>query len=47
VELLDALVTSRFFVPVDTTFPLAHAAEAHRYLEQRTSKGKVMLTVEP
>lgn len=47
VELLDALATHRFFVPIDTTFPLALAAEAHRYLEQRTNKGKVLLTVEP
>ena len=28
---------------VDTTFPLAQAAESHRYLEGRQSKGKVLL----
>jgi NADPH:quinone reductase len=46
VELLDALATNRFFVPIDMTFPLARASEAHRYLEQRSNRGKVLLTVE-
>ena len=30
-------------VRIDKTFPLAEAAEAHRYLEGRQSKGKVLL----
>jgi len=30
-------------VRIDKTFPLAQAAEAHRYLEGRQSKGKVLL----
>jgi NADPH2:quinone reductase len=30
-------------VRIDQTFPLAEAAEAHRYLESRQSKGKVLL----
>jgi len=30
-------------VRVDKTIPLAWAAEAHRYLESRQSKGKILL----
>ena len=30
-------------VTVDATFPLARAADAHRYLEGRQTKGKVLL----
>jgi NADPH2:quinone reductase len=30
-------------VSIDKTFPLADVAEAHRYLEDRKSKGKVLL----
>jgi NADPH:quinone reductase len=30
-------------VRIDTTFPLANAADAHRYLEGRQTKGKVLL----
>ncbi|HUS17658.1 MAG TPA: quinone oxidoreductase [Chloroflexia bacterium] len=30
-------------VRIDTTFPLGDAAEAHRYLESRQTKGKVLL----
>jgi NADPH2:quinone reductase len=30
-------------VRIDTTFPLAEAAEAHRYLEGRKTRGKVLL----
>jgi NADPH:quinone reductase len=43
-ELLTALDTGRFAVPVDTTFPLADAAGAHRRLESRATLGKVILT---
>jgi NADPH2:quinone reductase len=46
VELLDALATERFVVAIDKTFPLSRAADAHRYLEQRANRGKVMLTTE-
>lgn len=44
-ELLDALAVGRFTVPVDATFPLAQAGDAHRYLEQRANRGKVLLSV--
>jgi NADPH2:quinone reductase len=30
-------------VRIDKTFPLSDAAEAHRYLEGRQSKGKILL----
>jgi NADPH:quinone reductase len=30
-------------VRIDKTFPLAEVADAHRYLESRQSKGKVLL----
>jgi NADPH2:quinone reductase len=30
-------------VRIDTTFPLSEAAAAHRYMEERRSKGKVLL----
>ena len=30
-------------VRIDKSFPLAEAAEAHRYLEGRQSKGKILL----
>lgn len=45
-ELLDALATHRFTVPIDMTFPLSRAGEAHTYLEQRANRGKVLLTVD-
>ena len=42
-ELLDALATDRFFVPIAMTFPLSEAAEAHRYIESRQAFGRVLL----
>lgn len=43
-EELAGLVTSGAFeVHVDRVFPLAEAAEAHRYMEGRHNRGKVML----
>jgi len=43
-ELLGAVAAGRFEVPVDVVFPLAEAAEAHRYLERRANRGKVLLS---
>jgi NADPH2:quinone reductase len=45
VGLLDALAADRFTVPIDATYPLADAADAHRHLEQRANRGKVLLRV--
>jgi len=38
-----AVAAGELSVRVDKTFPLAQAAEAHRYLESRQSKGKALL----
>jgi NADPH:quinone reductase len=45
-ELLAALADARFTVPIDSTFPLAQAAQAHRHLESTATRGKVVLTNE-
>jgi NADPH2:quinone reductase len=45
-ELLAALASDRFTVPIANTFPLPRAADAHAYIEQRANRGKVLLTVE-
>jgi NADPH2:quinone reductase len=42
-ELLDALATGRFTVPIDATFPLSRAADAHRRVASRAALGKVVL----
>ncbi|MDT8306745.1 MAG: quinone oxidoreductase [Anaerolineae bacterium] len=42
-ELFDLLAAGQLEVRIDRTFPLAEAAEAHRYLEGRQTKGKVLL----
>ena len=42
-ELLDALATGRFTVPIDSTYPLSRAADAHRRLASRAALGKVVL----
>jgi NADPH2:quinone reductase len=31
-------------IPVDKTFPMSQAAEAHRYLDRQQHVGKVLLT---
>lgn len=43
-QLLVALRDKRYSVPVDSTFPLARAADAHRRLASRSAMGKVILT---
>lgn len=42
-DLLSWLAAGELKVRIDKTFPLAEAADAHRYLESRQSKGKVLL----
>jgi len=46
-DLLKGLLEARRIVPViDRRYPLRHAAEAIRYLEQGHARGKVVLTTE-
>lgn len=42
-DLFAWITASELTVRIDTTFPLAEASEAHRYMEARKSKGKVLL----
>ena len=42
-ELFDWLKTGRLVVKIDRKFPLSAAPEAHRFLEARKTKGKVLL----
>jgi NADPH2:quinone reductase len=42
-ELIQLVTSGKFRVVIDRRFPLAEAAEAHRYLEQRKNLGKVVL----
>ncbi len=42
-EVLALLAEGRCVVHVDRTFPLGEAADAHRYLEERRNRGKVVL----
>lgn len=42
-DLFKWIASGELKVRIDKTFPLADAAEAHRYLEARLSKGKVLL----
>jgi NADPH:quinone reductase-like Zn-dependent oxidoreductase len=41
---LDELAGGRIHPVVAHTFPLDHAADAHRYLQSRANVGKVVLT---
>ncbi|MFD9740842.1 zinc-binding alcohol dehydrogenase family protein [Umezawaea sp. NPDC059074] len=43
--LLTGIADGRFTVPVDSTFPLAEAAAAHRRLESARTRGKIVLTI--
>ncbi|HSL42954.1 MAG TPA: quinone oxidoreductase [Anaerolineales bacterium] len=42
-EVFNWLATGELKVRIDKSFPLADVAEAHRYLEGRQSKGKILL----
>jgi len=42
-DLFNWIAAGELKVRVDRTFPLAEVAEAHRYLEGRQSKGKILL----
>jgi NADPH:quinone reductase-like Zn-dependent oxidoreductase len=41
---VDLIRTGLVKIPVDTTFPVSRAAEAHRYLDRQQHVGKVLLT---
>jgi NADPH2:quinone reductase len=42
-ELADLVVRNKLGIHVDRTFPLGRAADAHRYLEERRNRGKVII----
>ncbi|HEY5731286.1 MAG TPA: zinc-binding dehydrogenase, partial [Anaerolineales bacterium] len=42
-DLFKWMAKGKLKVRIDQTFPLAKVAEAHRYMEDRRSKGKVLL----
>jgi NADPH2:quinone reductase len=42
-DLFSWILSEKLTVQIDQTFPLAQAAEAHRYMEARKTKGKVLL----
>jgi NADPH2:quinone reductase len=43
-EILPLLAAGEVRVPIDSTFPLARAADAHRRIEEGTHIGKIVLT---
>jgi NADPH:quinone reductase len=44
-DVLNAVVSGALKLRIDSTFPLAAAAEAHRVLESRKTAGKILLTI--
>jgi NADPH2:quinone reductase len=42
-DLFNWIATGELKIRIDKTFPLANSGEAHRYLEDRLSKGKLLL----
>ena len=42
-RLLERVASGELRVAIDRTFPLADAAEAHRYIESRQAFGRVLL----
>jgi NADPH2:quinone reductase len=44
-DLFKWMLAGELHVRIDKTFPLAHVADAHRYLESRQAMGKIVLTI--
>jgi NADPH:quinone reductase len=44
-DVLNAVASGALKLRIDSTFPLAAAAEAHRALESRKTAGKILLTI--
>jgi NADPH2:quinone reductase len=44
-DVLNAVSSGALKLRIDSTFPLAHAAEAHRALESRNTAGKILLAI--
>jgi NADPH:quinone reductase-like Zn-dependent oxidoreductase len=44
-DILPMLAAGDVKVLIDSTFPLAHAADAHRRIEEGTHIGKIILTM--
>lgn len=42
-DLFNLMIDGKLEVRIDKTYPLSQAAEAHRYMESRKTKGKVLL----
>lgn len=45
-DLFEAYATAKLKVAIDREYPLQNAADAHRYLESRGTRGKLLLRVE-
>ncbi|WP_328459762.1 quinone oxidoreductase family protein [Streptomyces sp. NBC_00448] len=46
-EIAAGVAAGTYRVPVEATFPLDQAARAHERLEERASRGKIVLTAQP
>jgi len=44
-DLFAHYAAGRLQVAIDREFPLSNAADSHRYLEQRNTKGKLLLKI--
>ena len=44
-DVLNAVASGQLKLRIDSTFPLAAAAEAHRALESRKTAGKILLEI--
>jgi NADPH2:quinone reductase len=42
-QILENIAAGAIKVPIDRTFPLSQAAEAHAYIESRQAVGRVLL----